>query len=83
MIETRRRCRIHGYLAEFEEALSMVLEHLEEEDTKLILLGNYVHRGPDGRGVMERIMELRHRLFYLLLIWMIIFSSFFKQLEIA
>ncbi len=42
---------IHGYLEEFEEALSIVLEHLEEEDTKLILLGDYVHRGPDGRGV--------------------------------
>lgn len=52
---------IHGYLEEFEEALSMVLEHLEEEDTKLILLGDYVHRGPDGRGVMERIMELQYR----------------------
>lgn len=28
-------------LAEFEEALSMVSEHLDEEGTKLILLGDY------------------------------------------
>lgn len=52
---------IHGCLAEFEEALSMVLEHLEKEDTKLILLGDYVHGGSDGRGVLNKIMKLQYQ----------------------
>lgn len=52
---------IHGCLTEFEQALSVVLKHLEEENTKLILLGDYVHRGPDGRGVLDRIMNLQYQ----------------------
>ena len=38
---------IHGFLAEFEEALSLVLDHLDEPDTKLCLLGDYIHGGND------------------------------------
>lgn len=33
---------IHGCIAEFEHALSMVTGHLGEEDTMLILLGDYM-----------------------------------------
>ncbi len=52
---------IHGCLVEFEEALSLVEGHLEEEDVKLILLGDYIHGGVDNRGVLDRIMALQHR----------------------
>ncbi len=52
---------IHGCLAEFEEALLLIEDHLEEPDTMLILLGDYVHGGPDARGVIDRIMELQSR----------------------
>lgn len=52
---------IHGCLAEFEVALGMVLEHLEEEDTRLILLGDYVHGGSDGKGVLDKIMQLQYQ----------------------
>lgn len=52
---------IHGCLAEFEEALFLVLEHLREEDTMLLLLGDYVHGGPDSRGVLKRIMDLQEK----------------------
>ena len=52
---------IHGYLFEFEQSLSYVLKHLEEEDVKLILLGDYVHWGPSGAGVLDRIMELQEQ----------------------
>ncbi len=53
---------IHGCLAEFEMALLLVLKHMEKDpDTKLILLGDYIHGGPDGRGVMDKIMELQHQ----------------------
>ena len=52
---------IHGCKAPFDEALSLVQRRLEETDTKLIVLGDYVHGGPDGRGVMDRMMELQKK----------------------
>lgn len=50
---------IHGCLAEFEEALSLVMEHLEEPETMLILMGDYIHGGADSRGVLDRIIKLQ------------------------
>lgn len=52
---------IHGFLAEFEEALELVLEHLDEEDTMLLLLGDYVHGGGDSYGVLDKIMCLQQK----------------------
>lgn len=49
---------IHGYIGEFNEALQMV--RLEEKDTKLILLGDYVH-GHDSYAVLDRVMELEEQ----------------------
>lgn len=50
---------IHGCLAEFEVALSLILDHLSEPDTMLILLGDYVDGGPDGRKVLDKIIKLQ------------------------
>ena len=50
---------IHGCLAAFEEALLKVEDHLEEDDTMLILLGDYVHGGEDNRGVLDKIVKLQ------------------------
>lgn len=50
---------IHGYTMEFEEALSLVLEHLEFEEAKLVLLGDYIHGGGDSKGVLDRIIGLQ------------------------
>lgn len=47
---------IHGYLSEFEEALSKI--DLSGEN-KLILLGDYVH-GPDSFGVLDKIIHLQN-----------------------
>ena len=52
---------IHGCLAEFEDALSLVLDDIEQGKAKLVLLGAYIPGGPDNRGVLERIMKLRER----------------------
>lgn len=52
---------IHGCLAEFEDALSLVEEHLEEEDTMLCLLGDYIHGGADNYGVLDKIMALQYK----------------------
>ncbi len=53
---------IHGCLPEFEEALSIVMEQIKEDkDAKLILLGDYVHGGPNSRGVLDKIMQLQYK----------------------
>lgn len=52
---------IHGCLAEFEEALSMVVEQLEKPDTMLILMGDYIHGGSDNYGVLDKIMKLQYQ----------------------
>ena len=50
---------IHGFYAEFEEALALVLDKLQDEDTMLLLLGDYIHGGYDNRRVLDKIMELQ------------------------
>ena len=52
---------IHGCLAEFEEALSLVIDQLDEPDTMLCLLGDYIHGGADNYGVLDLIMSLQDR----------------------
>ena len=52
---------IHGCLAEFEEALSLVAEHLEEPETMLVLMGDYIHGGTDNYGVLDKIMKLQNQ----------------------
>ena len=52
---------LHGCLAELDEVLDFVLPNLNESDTMLILLGDYIHGGRDNRGVLDRIMSLQQR----------------------
>lgn len=52
---------IHGCLSEFEEALSLVIDHLEEQETMLCLLGDYVHGGFDNYGVLDKIMKIQYQ----------------------
>ncbi len=48
---------IHGYLQEFEYALSKIDLC---NDNMLILLGDYIH-GPDSYGVLDKIMYLQNK----------------------
>ena len=50
---------IHGCLWELEEAMTIIEEHLYEDDTILCLLGDYIHGGPDNYEVLDRIMNLQ------------------------
>jgi serine/threonine protein phosphatase 1 len=50
---------IHGYLGPLEDLLSRVTPELQPEDT-LVFLGDYIDRGPDSRGCVERIIRLRN-----------------------
>nr|WP_261779889.1 metallophosphoesterase family protein [Paenibacillus xylanexedens] len=57
-----RRCiisDIHGCYDEFNALLRQV--HVDLNQDELILLGDYVDRGPKSRQVVEQIMELREK----------------------
>ena len=49
---------IHGCLQEFEAALELVDL---SGDNKLILLGDYIHRGADSYGVLKKIINLQQK----------------------
>lgn len=52
---------IHGCIGAFENALELVLPQLDKPDTKLILLGDYIHQGEDSYAVLDRIMSLQKK----------------------
>jgi serine/threonine protein phosphatase 1 len=47
---------IHGQLAMLEEALARI-EADGGPDARIVFLGDYTDRGPDSRGVIERLMQ--------------------------
>ena len=49
---------IHGCCRTFQQLLFNVI-HLQKEDT-LYLLGDYIDRGPDSKGVIDTIKGLQH-----------------------
>ncbi|TQR20627.1 metallophosphoesterase family protein [Psychrobacillus vulpis] len=48
---------IHGELEKFEKLLEKVVYNKEKD--QLILLGDYVDRGPNAKGVIEKVMKLK------------------------
>ena len=50
---------IHGCLDAFQNELSLV--DLDDNNNMLILCGDYIHRGYDSYGVVEKIMELKKK----------------------
>lgn len=49
---------IHGNLGPLEDLLSQVVPEMRPEDT-LVFLGDYIDRGPDSKGCVERILRLK------------------------
>ena len=49
---------IHGNLEALEDVLAIVVPELNQDDT-LVFLGDYIDRGPDSRGCVERILQLQ------------------------
>ncbi|MGM8216549.1 metallophosphoesterase family protein [Bacillaceae bacterium W0354] len=48
---------IHGELEKFEQLLELV--QYDHEKDKLILVGDYVDRGPNSKGVLDKVIQLR------------------------
>ncbi len=49
---------IHGNLSALEDLLAKVMPTLTQQDV-LVFLGDYIDRGPDTRGCLERIVRLK------------------------
>lgn len=50
---------IHGCLAELDQLLDQVEPNVEDQ---LVFLGDYIDRGPDSAGVVDRLLQLGERL---------------------
>ncbi|MCI0658029.1 MAG: serine/threonine protein phosphatase [Acidobacteria bacterium] len=50
---------LHGNLSALEDLLDKVLSELNPAD-ELVFLGDYIDRGPDSRGCIDRILALRN-----------------------
>lgn len=50
---------IHGDLDKFERLLELV--NYNDQEDQLLLLGDYVDRGPHSRAVLDRVIELRNK----------------------
>lgn len=48
---------LHGRLDLLEQAMSRILEHVDNQVARIVTLGDYVDRGPDSRGVIEFLMQ--------------------------
>jgi serine/threonine protein phosphatase 1 len=49
---------IHGHLDRLNRVLETCARYADGRPSKRILLGDYVDRGPDSKGVVERVMQL-------------------------
>ena len=52
---------IHGCLDAFETRLAQINAELEKEGNRLVLLGDYIDRGPDSYRVLNRVYSLQKR----------------------
>ena len=50
---------IHGCREELDDLLTIIAEEESGAERQLIFLGDYVDRGPDSHGVLERLIELK------------------------
>ncbi len=52
---------IHGNLRALDDLLTRIFQEVNESDT-VVFLGDYVDRGPDSKGCIERILEFKRNI---------------------
>lgn len=50
---------IHGCLSHLERMMEELRPRLRPEEDAIVFIGDYIDRGPDPRGVLERIIAIR------------------------
>jgi len=50
---------IHGNLSHLEQLIKKIEPALDPQRDTVIFLGDYIDRGPDSKGVVDRILQLR------------------------
>lgn len=50
---------VHGSLDKLKSLVEACLEHADGRDMRLVLLGDYIDRGPDSAGVVRLLMSLQ------------------------
>lgn len=55
---------IHGCYAEFDYALSLFQDQLEDSGTMLVLLGDYIHGRTENKAVLDKIISLQNKYGY-------------------
>lgn len=50
---------VHGNLAALNDMLNLIRPHFCDEDT-VVFLGDYIDRGPDSRGCIDKILNFRN-----------------------
>ena len=55
---------IHGCYAEFDYALSLFQDQLEDSGTMLVLLGDYIHGRTENKVVLDKIISLQNKYGY-------------------
>jgi serine/threonine protein phosphatase 1 len=53
---------IHGCNEMLDRLLERCFRHAGERPLRLVFLGDYIDRGPDSRGVVEKLIELQQRM---------------------
>lgn len=52
---------IHGCLGHLEAMMEHLSSIIEPEEDALVFIGDYVDRGPDPKGVVEKILQIREQ----------------------
>lgn len=51
---------IHGYILKLDRLMAKI--HIDAEKDTLVFIGDYIDRGPDSKGVIDKILDIRKRI---------------------
>jgi serine/threonine protein phosphatase 1 len=51
---------IHGYILKLDRLMAKL--NVDAEKDTLVFIGDYIDRGPDSRGVIDKILDIRNRI---------------------
>jgi serine/threonine protein phosphatase 1 len=52
---------IHGCLSKLEKLISLLKSRIDRDNDTLLFIGDYIDRGPDSRGVVDFVLDLKEK----------------------